>query len=917
MASATDIRTFGHAIRCTSVSEEEPTGTVEWRSDAGPDMTPDRRRENEGHHSDGHIANGSGPTPLIGRHVGAFEVKELLGVGGMGEVYRALDTRLGRDVAIKVLPAAFKNDQSRVVRFQREATVLASLNHSNIASIYGIEETADVTGLVMELVDGHDLSRRGRAKVAEAIDIARQIVQALEAAHERGIVHRDLKPANIKVRPDGTVKVLDFGLATALGTPGGLDSTLTAHTHPGTVLGTPAYMSPEQARGEPVGPDADIWAFGVLLYELLTGIPLFARPTIAETFARVLGESPDYSRLPHDTPANVRVLIRRCLEKDRKRRLQHIGDARLELDDSSSERTVAPLPTPVGRRWRAALLAAGALALGLVGVTAGAVWSRMRGAPALDPVYLTTMLPVDVSVTRAPLGASVALSPDGRMLVIAGTDKAGPRLYSRPFNRLDASPIAGTERASSPFFSPDGQWIGFFADGRLKRISATGGAAVDIVAISGALRQARWGSDGRILFSYGADGTVYLVNAAGGSAEAVAGVNGYYPDLTPDGRTLVFEADGWIHLRDLPTGRQSRLVEGASPRLAAGHLVLARGSTLLAAPIDLASQTLAGPVVPVVQGVAADSGPSGGTRHYAISTTGTLAYVPAAGAYALILVRPDGTTQQVTEEQRSFGNPQFSPDGRRLAVAQHRHGDQRSDIWIHDLANGAATRLTSDGGRAPIWTPDGTSITYSRLGTGSGIYVRRADGRDEPRQLVALEAFHWLVGWTPDQKTLAYGQMEGSGNESSILAHRDGVSRHVVGPSSTWGGRLSPDGRLLVYYSLDPGNFEIYVTPFPAGGDRWLIGDGIDPIWSPDGREVYFRSGTRLMAARVETTAGVHAVSRRVVVEPFLPPSYDDYAIHPDGRTLVITRPVGATQVREVNVIVNWHQELTRLMTAR
>jgi Tol biopolymer transport system component len=363
---------------------------------------------------------------------------------------------------------------------------------------------------------------------------------------------------------------------------------------------------------------------------------------------------------------------------------------------------------------------------------------------------------------------------------------------------------------------------------------------------------------------------------------------------------------------DRSTGRQSRLVQGVGPRYLAGYLLLSRSSTVLAAAVDLAGQKLMGPVAPVIEGVARDTGPGGGVRHYAISSTGTLSYVPAAEAFTLVLVRPDGTEQILVDEQRLLENPQFSPDGRYVAVATTRRAGERAEVWIHDLQTGTATRLTSDGGRAPIWTPDGTAITYSHLGEGAGIYVKRADGRGDASRLVALDAFHWLVGWSPNRRTLAYGLM--GGNDSSVLAFNDNQSRPVVGPGSVWGGRLSRDGRLMVYYSLDSGNFEVYATPFPEGRPRWLIGDGTDPAWSPDGREIFYRSGARLMAARVDPTAGVRVLSRRVVIEPFLPPQYDDYAIHPDGRTLILVRPAGVTQHREVNVVVNWHEQLRRVV---
>ena len=850
---------------------------------------------------------------LAGRRVGVFEVQQLVGVGGMGEVYRARDTRLGRDVAIKILPRAFKDEPSRVARLEREARVLASLNHPHIAAIYGLEDAGEGTALVMELVEGDDLAQRPRASVNEALAIARQIAEALEAAHEQGVIHRDLKPANIKVRPDGTVKVLDFGLATAV-TPASGDAPPPLATAPGALLGTPAYMSPEQARGETAGRHADIWAFGVVLYELLTGLSPFARPTTADTLASVLGEPPDYARLPADTPASVSTLIRRCLEKDRKRRLQHIGDARIELEEASVEVAVAQ---PVAARQRSHRVLALAVAAAIVAAAGVWGWFQSRNAASGEPVHLTTLLPSDVYVTRGPgLASSVTVSSDGRTLIVAGSGKDGQRLYRRPLDRPEATPIAGTDRGTSPFFSWDGEWIGFFADGRLKRIPAAGGTAVDIVTVPGVLAGASWGRDDRIVFAYGGDGRLQMVDAAGGTAEPLGAVKaGYYPDVLPDGRTLLFESGGWAHILDRQTGRQTRLVQGSTPRYSDGYLIVSRGTALLAAPVDLARHEITGAAVPVAESVARDASPGGGMRHYAISSNGTLAYVPAATGYALVLVGADGAERLIAEEQRVFENPQFSPDGRRVAVATLRRQGEPLDLWIHELDTGTATRLTFDGGRAPVWTADGTTVTYSHRGERGGIYARRVDGRGGATQLLSVDAFNWLIGWTPDQRTLAYGVMEGT--PSSIMAFSDGQSRRIVGPGSIWGGRLSRDGRWLAYYSLDSGNFEVYVTPFPDGGARWLIGDGTDPGWAPDGGEVYYRSGARLMAARVDTTIGVRVLSRRVVIEPFLPPLYDDYAIHPDGRTLVLVRPAGSAQGREVNMVVNWYEELKRLVPVK
>jgi serine/threonine-protein kinase len=536
---------------------------------------------------------------------------------------------------------------------------------------------------------------------------------------------------------------------------------------------------------------------------------------------------------------------------------------------------------------------------------------------------MTALLPQGVSVTRGPGKIlSLALSPDGRTLVVAGTDANGQRLYQRTLGRLEATPLAGTEGALAPFFSPDGAWIGFYSDRRLKRVPAGGGASVDIANFSGYPAGASWGADNRIVFGAGARSPLWVVDANGGTPEPLtkpeAGRGHRYPEILPDGRTVLFNEGAWIHAIDLASGRQTnRVAEGARQWYAAsGHLILSRGTTLLAAPFDLTRLEVTGPVVPVVEGVAREL--SSGGVHVAVSSAGTLAYVPATQAYALALVAPDGS-ERLLSQAPLLQNPQFSPDGQRLVVSTTRRVGEQPDLWIHDLRSEAPpSRLTFDGGRAPVWTPDGSSITYSHPlpNEGSGIYTKPADGRGDPRPNIRLAEFHWLIGWTREG-TLAYGMMENTAvdgvSRGSILAIDKSESRRVVGPAEIWGGRLSPDGRWLAYYLSDSGDFEIYVSPFPNANTRWLVAEGTDPSWSPDGSEIYYRSGTRLMAARIDTASGVRAVSQRLVIESFTPPLYDDYDIHPDGKTLALVRPAGGdARGREITLVLNWLTELQR-----
>ena len=886
-----------------------------------------------------------------GTRFGTYEVVEPLGSGGMGEVYRARDSRLRRDVALKVLPARYQLDSDRQARFEREALALAALNHPNIATVHGVETAAGVQALVMELVDGRTLAdrigsratatpgpagetarevreRRPRGlPVAEAVAVARQIVDALEAAHERGVVHRDLKPSNISVRPDGVVKILDFGLAKALETDADFSAPTMTLTSPHTVIGTPAYMSPEQARGQPVDERTDIWAFGCVLYEMLTGQRAFEESTSSDTITAVLDREPDYERLPNDTPPLVLRLVKRCLTKDPRRRLRDIADARLDLDDAlavTGPTATAVIPsTPHLARSRVLMVLA--VVVTAVGAALGALWLGGRGESSGPPEHMTVLLPAGVTVTRGPGRLmSLALSPDGRTLVVAGTDGDTERLYRRTFDRPEASPLDGTEGGTSPFFSPDGAWVGFFADRRLKRVPVAGGAALDIAAAPRFPAGASWGTDDRIVFA-GYQAPLQVVDSSGGTPKDLMppapGVLGgqLFPEVLPDGRTVLFTEGLWTHAFDMVSQRRTdRIIQGIGARYSPdGHLLVTRGTTLLAAPFDPANLQVSGPALPVVERVDIDRR-AAPAAHVTISREGTVAFVPGATTFALVVIGPDGT-QRVVAEHAMLENPRFSPDGQRLVVAASRNPGEAADLWVHDLKSGApAYRLTFDGGRAPVWSPDGESVAYSFLGSGErqGIYSKAADGRGEARRIVALPTFHWLVGWTPD-RTLVYGLMEPTPKDrspaSSILAFDGTASRRLVGPGRTWGGRLSPNGRWLAYYLSESGYFEIYVAPFPDTGSKSLIAEGTDPAWSPDGSEIYYRSGNRLMAARVDTSSAIRVLSRRLVFEPFNPPLYDDYDIHPDGKTLVLVQPAGELRGREIGVLLNWPAELARL----
>ena len=872
-----------------------------------------------------------------GDALGPYEVLEFLGAGGMGEVYRAGDSNLNRDVALKVLPETFASDSDRLARFKREAHVLASLNHPNIAAIYGFEEADGVQALVLELVEGPTLAGRiaqGAIPVNEALSIAKQIAEGLKAAHERGVMHRDLKPSNIKVRSDGAVKILDFGLAKALNpsdsgsaVPEVATITSPATTHTGAIFGTAAYMSPEHARGKPVDKRTDVWAFGCVLYEMLSGRQAFRGETIQDTLAAVLGDAPDWNVLPADTPASVVRLLRRCLEKDPDRRLHDIADARIEIEDADSARPIAVLV----KRARVAfwpLAAAAAIAIVV------AVWNSMRPASPTPAATQTVSrlligLPEAQPLARAPsmplgLGqVSIAISPDGTRLAYVMERQGVTQLYLRALDQLEPAAIPRTEGAFGPFFSPDGRWIGFFAGNKLKKVAASGGAPIDLCAAPNP-HGGSWGTDGTIVFAADEGRRPATIRDTGGVPQRVAVKDDRgswrQPHMLPGGKAAIVSHVGDVGVLWLETGEYRRLVEnGSDGRYApSGHLIFARGGALLAAPFDLERMAVSGPATAVLDGVRAE----GPVAQAVFSRDGTLIYVP--GSVANDATRPvwvdrQGKVQPVGMPPRSYRSFSLSPDGRRLAIAIG-DGDPNNDIWVQDLERGTLTPLTSSGRNVqPKWTPDGKRVVFiERTGGGATPFWVAADGSSEPERMFKGDHEGGVGSFSPKGDLVAFvRRAPGTGLDLWVqTVHRAQTEQPFLRTRFTEGGpKFSPDGRWIAYGSDESGQYEVYVRPYPPGPGEWQVSTqgGEHVIWSRDGKELFYRNGNKWMVVVVHLKPEFTPEAPRLLFEgPYVMVGGQSYDVTPDGQRFLVLEPAEqeAAQVTHLNVVLNWFEEV-------
>jgi serine/threonine-protein kinase len=907
-----------------------------------------------------------------GTRLGGYEILSALGAGGMGEVYRARDTRLDRHVAIKILPQAFFADAERVARFQREAKVLASLNHPHIAAIYGLHDEADgVRALIMELVEGEDLARRltrGAIPLDEALPIANQIAEALEAAHGQGIIHRDLKPANIKVRPDGTVKVLDFGLAKAVVSdaemPDLADSpTVTAvATRAGIILGTAPYMSPEQAKGRRVDRRTDLWAFGAVLYELLTGTRAFQGESVTETLAHVLTHTPNWALLPANTPAPIRTLLRRCLEKNPKKRLDSAVALRLEIDDAlaSPAGVTAPVSTPLAQRRRVSWQAIVAVVAASL-ITALGTWAVTRSAPpapALAARFTLTFPPTE-PMELTGLGRDIAVSPDGRYLVY----QSSGRLVLRALDQLDVVPLSNV-RGRTPFFSPDSRWIGFFDGGELKKVAVTGEPVIPLSREMGNSLggSGTWGDDGTIVVSSvsSADRTVGLrrVSADGGEVTVLTRIDGpdvhMRPSMLPGGRGVLFTisstSDRRLAVLDLKSGQQKTVVpHGFSGQyLDTGHLIYAmagsQGSggqvfaTLWVVGFDLDRLETRGEAVRVGEALQADMLSA---TNFAVSRSGVLAYVPARERLRSI-VWVDRTTKRETAIDALPPGPYatlgLSPDETRVAFALE---DREAEIFAYDFARQSKTQLTFDRSWEflPRWRPDSQRIVFmsdrAKHAGPTNLYSVAADGSGEIERLTDSKNMQWPNSITKDG-TLLLAELQpenaydifrlpsaaphGADTASRSDERRSEPTALVSEPLDQYAANISPNGRYFAYQSSDAdGRFAVYVQPYPDAGRRWKIspGGGTAPVWARTERELfYIDESNTLMAVRVDISGPEFSAGKPAkVFDTKYWGDFYSYDVARDGRFLML-KDAGQNQASIV-VVLNWFEEVRRRMPTR
>lgn len=894
---------------------------------------------------------------MVGKTLGHYEILEPLGAGGMGEVYRARDTKLDRDVAIKVLSEGFAADADRLARFDREAKLLAAVNHTSIATIHGLEDVEGVRFIAMELVDGETLAERvrhaGRFEVGETLTIARQIAEALETAHERGIVHRDLKPANVKVAANGTVKVLDFGLATAIPGVHGDGSLSLSHsptasvgpTAAGVLLGTAPYMSPEQASGRAVDTRTDIWSFGCLLFEMLTGQRPFRGENLAETLASILKEEPDWTLLPPETPLLFAASLRRCLRKDPDRRIHHISDLRIEIEDALDSLAERPssaadaggtetagggvVGTAASGRGRTrSIVIPWAIAALSLAVAAAAWWGG--SAPTEAPLEsVPALFEVELPAGVLPVGCcnnQLELSPDGRYLAIAAGEPGTSRIYLRPVGSTDITVLPGTEGASRPSFSPQSDWIAFTTRAAIQKVPLNG--QDPIVLCSCFAEMVAWGEDGWIYFTTG--GGVSRVSADGGAPEMVTDFPGVLSDrpLLPGGRGMLAAGPGGSFGVVTEGGDFREMGQGGGVKLVGtNRITFARGGALFAARFDLDRLELTSAPVRVLESVAVDLT---GAPNFTFSPTGTMAYLPAGDLGAgrsLVWVDPQGGVEPAFPERRSFQNPSISPDGRFVAVEVLREDANGVEVWVLDLEQQTGNRLNNEGTAIyPLWGPEPGRVTYSLTAPSPAVFrgvSQPADGSEPPNTFLTDQHTVHPMAWADDGATLFFRRNEPDDRSLYRVSIESGEPSAapvaVAAPGfHEYSLALSSDGRWMAYVSNRSGSAEVYVKSVddPGAGMRISRRGGTQPVWSRQGSRLFFRRPGEMIAVDIQTEPELTAGEREVVfADIYDTPNvlHAGYDVAADGRFLMVAHDVEGAAIR-IKVVVNWFEELERLL---
>ena len=878
-----------------------------------------------------------------------YRLVEKIGEGGMGVVWKADDTILGRHVAIKVLPPDFAQDAEQLARFRQEARLLASLNHPNIAAIHGLEESDGVRYLVLELVPGLTLAERiarGPLPVDEALTVCCQITEALEEAHEKGVIHRDLKPGNVMVTPDGKVKVLDFGLAKAFEEhPVGADltqsPTLTSPpTRAGVLLGTAPYMSPEQVRGKPLDKRTDIWAFGCVLREMLTGQRTFGGDTVTDTLAAVLKMEPDWDALPPETPWRIRDVLRRCLKKDVRARLRDIGEARIAIqavlsgtpedEGESLPGTAAAVPRPVRPGWPERALWVVGLAVALLMAYVG--WSRI---PAQNTTTLVSRFTINLPdsapvsfIGAATLGngrRAFTISRDGTLLVYAGMRDGVARLYLRSLDSYDTEALPGTEGAYGPFFSPDGQWIGFFVGNELKKVRVAGGAPVLVAEATNSVG-ADWGTDHRIVFAAQEGLRLLRVSDEGGTPEVLSEDPELYylwPQILPGAKAILLSGESNPFVLELETGQTRRLpVTGTDARYAGAYLLFSQGSVLFAARFDSEQRNIAGPSVPILSGLRSEIY---GRSQWDVSGDGTLVYATgqSVAENSLVWVSRSGEKERLSLPTRRRGTFEASPDGTRLAVIEKSGAS--SDLWIYDMKGLHPQQLTMNGNNSgPIfWSTDGKRIVFHKIQPGSRApYMQSIDAGGIADPLLSPGKNLELQSWSGDGRLLGANDYGSDSQEGILVIDRTTGERHSIPTAGgdPWGTAISPGGRAVAYTSDETGEYHIYAQPFPPTGLRKQVsrvGGSEEPRWSRDGTHLFYRSGQRIMEVKIKTTPQLSVEAPTVFFQgDFVNVGGRSYDVAPDmGRVLIIEGGAGGTNT--LKVVQGWFAELQRLVPDR